>query len=457
VVKGSGRGGLGLWGHRTTFVLAMAAAAVGFGNFWRFSALAGGHGGGAFVLTYLASLFLVAVPVMIAEVVIGLHGRGSPVNSLRWTSDRSLLSRGWVLLGVLACLTGLLVLSYCGVVGGWSLAYAFFMESGTFASASLSLVGGEFGAFIEEPTRQTFWQSLFLLLTGGVVALGVRRGLAIMVWLAVPSLIFLLLLLVRFALDQGDLDATRDFLFTVKLVDFGPDTVLLALGHALFTLGIGVGAGISYGAYAPRLIPVGRSVLAVAVFDTLIAVIAGLAVFPIVFANNMEPSMGPGLLFVSVPYAFGNILQGDVFGALFFVAVALAALGTAVALLEPAVGALIQNAGLRRPYAVLVTLTPVWLLGQLVIRGLAPGAKPEWFGQRNPLDVLELLTAGILLPLVSLLTAVYVGWRLRPEILRPQLSRESPLSFTLWRLLLRYVVPPAIGLVMWWQLAEGAG
>ena len=441
-------GALGGWQSRTTFVLALSASAVGLGNIWRFSYLAGENGGAPFVLAYVLCLFLIAVPIMVAEVLLGSHGRGSPLAAIRRASDRSLLSRGWMLVGLLACITGLLILSYYSVVAGWALAYARFMQTGVFAAASAAQVGDHFGTFLAEPSRQLYWHSLFLLLTMTCVGFGVRRGLGTLVWLAVPALLAMLGVLVKYALDTGDLEAGREVLFSAKLLDFTPQAMLLALGQAFYTLGVGVGAGISYGAYAPARIPIGRSVLAVAVFDTMIALLAGLAIFPVVFANNMEPAMGPGLLFVSVPYAFGNVLQGELFGTVFFVLVVVTALGAAVAMMEPIVGALIQHMRIRRLTAVLLVGLVLWSLGFAVIVSFTGGAGQDWLGQRHLFALLDTLTADVLLPLVCLFTALFVGWKMRPELLRFELSRESSTFFSLWRFLLRYIAPPAILLIM---------
>ena len=435
---------LGEWEARTTFVLALAAAAVSLGNFWRFAYLAGSNGGGAFIATYLACLFLVAVPLLIAEVVIGSCGRANPVDAVRWTSEQSHLSPGWMALGGIACLTGLVILSCLTVVAGWSLAYVHYMQSGVFSAASASFVGSEFDAHLRDPVRQLFWQTGFLVVAGAAVALGVRRGLGVLVWLLVPVMIPLLILLGLFAFEYGDMAATKAFLFSNKLVDFSAQSIWLALGHALLTLGVGVGAAISYGAYAPRRIPIGRSVLAVAVFDSLVALQAGLIVFPLVFANNMEPAMGPGLLFVSLPYAFGNIPQGEWFGALFFILVALASLGSAVAMLEPTVGVVVQRIRIARPYAVVLVLAVVWSVGLAVARSFSVETAPGWYVNGNLLEFLDKLAAGLLLPLVSLLTVIFVGWRLRSDVLRSQLDREAEFSFSLWRLLLRYVAPVII-------------
>jgi NSS family neurotransmitter:Na+ symporter len=248
--------------------------------------------------------------------------------------------------------------------------------------------------------------------------------------------------------------AAQEFLFSVKLIDFSAQSVLVALGHAFYTLGAGVGIAITYGAYAPERIPIGRSVIAVALFDTLISLAAGLAIFPIVFANNIEPSMGPGLMFVSVPYAFGNIMQGELFGSLFFALVVVAALGSAVALLEPIVRMVMQHRRWHRLFAVLVVAGVVWLLGLGSILSFNVWQEDNWFGNWNFFEVLDALTADLLLPLVSLLTAIFVGWHMRVEILQVELYRETGLFFSLWRFLLRYIVPVAIGLIL---VAAGLG
>jgi NSS family neurotransmitter:Na+ symporter len=436
------------WGSRTTFVLALLASTAGLGNLWRFSYLSGEYGGGAFVITYVLCLLLIAVPLVIAEVVLGSHGGPSPLEAVRRACDGSLRSRGWMLVGGLACVAGVLLLSIYIVVAGWGVAYASFMHEGLFSTARIAEVGQHFEDFLAEPMRQVYLQSLFLLLTVAIVTLGVRRGLAMLAWLAVPLLLAMLAFLVKYGFDHGDIDAARDFLFTTQLADFSGRSVEAALGHALFTLGIGVGTGISYGAYAPREIPIGRSVVAVAVFSTVIALLAGLAIFPVVFANNLEAAAGPGLLFINLPYAFGNLMQGELAGTVFFLLIVLAALGSAVAVMEPIVAMLMQQTGLARFTASFLVGAVVWLLGWLLVMSLAPVGRLSWLGNRNLLGVFDTLTTGILLPVVGLLIAVLVGWRLRPEILRQLLWRESDGFVALWRFLLRYVTPVAIALLV---------
>jgi neurotransmitter:Na+ symporter, NSS family len=436
------------WRSRTTFVLALSASAVGLGNLWRFSYLSGEHGGAPFVLTYIACLFLIAVPVMVAEVVIGSHGRTGPIGAIRHASDRSLASRGWMFVGLLACLTGFLILVLYSVVAAWGMAYAGYVQKGLFSAATAAEVGMRFSGLMQDPVQQANWLGGFVVLTGTIVMLGVRRGLGLLVWLAVPALLAMLGFLISYGFEHGDIEATQEFLFETKWIDFDPYSALVALGHAFYTLGVGVATGICYGAYAPDRIPVGRSVLAVAVFDSMIAILAGLAIFPIVFANNLAPTFGPGLLFVTLPYVFGNIVQGEIIGTIFFCMVVVAALGSAVAIMEPIVATIKQHTRLERFTSVLLVGWAVWLLGVAVITSFTPEAELRWYGNRNLFEFLDLLSADVMLPLVSLLLAIFVGWHLRPEILRVELSRESNLFFVCWRFSLRYLVPLAIGLML---------
>ncbi len=447
------RGELGGWRHRTTFVLALAAAAVALGNLWRFAYLLGEQGGGAFMLTYIACLFLLAGPVLIAELVIGTHGRGAPVAALRCAADRSLLSRGWMAIGLGACITGFLVVSYCVVVAGWSLTYAWSMQAGTFNAASVELVAERLRQLLGNPGELIYWQTLFLTLLVAILLPGIR-GPGAFAWLAVPLLIVLLGTLVKFALDTGDMAATRDFLFSVKLADFSARSVLLAMGHAFFTLGVGTGVGIMYGAYAPERIPVGRSVAAVALFDTVIGLMAGLAIFPVLFAANVAPAAGPGLMFIAVPYAFGNSVQGEWFGMLFFVLVAVASLGSAVAIMETLVGALRQWLRLGRFTALLLLALAVWLLSLAVALSFGPTGEGVLLGGGNLFRWLDTVTAGFLLPGVALFTALLVGWRLRPELLREALSRESAPFFSLWWFSVRYITPLAVLVLLFAALGE---
>ncbi len=423
-----------------TFLLALAAAAVGLGNLWRFSYLSSEHGGGAFVLLYLLCLFGLAVPVLIAELVVGSYARASPWYSLREVADRSLRSRRWVWILLPAFIAAVITLSLYAVVAGWALDYAYSLQRGLLASASVANVADYYDALLMNLPRQVGWQTLFLGLAMAVVWVGVRRGVGTLAWMTVPLLLALLAFLVFFALENGDLAATKKFLFSAQMLDFTPDSFQAALGHAFYTLGVGAAIGICYGAYAPERLPIGRTVVAVAVFDTLISIAAGLALFPVLLSQNLVPVAGPGLLFIGVPYAFGNTLAGDLCGALFFLAVALVALGTAVALLEVVVASLVERWRWRRATAVFLVGALCWALALLAAESLAD-TKP---GEQSLFFRLDHLAADVLLPLAALLLSLFVGWRMRPELVRACLYRETDGFYTLWYLLLRYIAPLAI-------------
>ena len=332
----------------------MIASAVGFGNFWRFSYLAGVHGGAPFVLSYIVALLFVAVPVLIAEIIIGSHGRSSPILSMEWAVKRAGANPAWRLLGWQVTVTAILMLSYFAMVSGWSIAYIGKMQSGMFAGASAAQVASEFTRFMASPEEMGVWFTVFLAITMGIVMLGVRVGLGFLFWLLFPTIVALLIILVGFSLENGDVEAAQGFLFGYDPWQFDALSVLTALGHAFFTLSVGVGVGMVLGAYSPEHIPVARTVFAVALLDIIFAMAAGLAVFPLVFANNLQPAYGPGLMFISLPFAFGNMGEGEFFGTLFFVMVVVAALGTAVCLAEVAVSYLLQRFRLRRLSAVVI-------------------------------------------------------------------------------------------------------
>lgn len=439
------RGGLGQWHSRTTFVLALAAGAAGLGSLWRFAWLMGTHGGAPFMLAYLLCLAGLAVPLLVAELALGIHGRGGPPQALAWAADRSLRLRHWRWLGWLACVAGLLVLVCQVVVMGWALDYANMLQAQQLSGASARLVGEQFAALLAQPERQMAWQVAFLLLLAAFAAQGVRRGVGLLAWLLVPALVTLLVSLVWLSLASGDTAAARDFLFSSRAMDFDRQALVAALGHALLTLGTGVGMGIVYGAYAPRRVPVARSVLAVAVFDTVVALLAALAIYPIALANNLEPAAGPGLLFISLPYAFGNMPQGEALGVLFFAMVVVAALGSAVALLEPTVAALRQRSGLPRAVVVAAVVSGTGAASAVVTYSLAGQG---WFGHINLLALIDRFAAGLLLPAVCLVLALFVGWRLDRRVLREQFARESGLFFSLWHGLIRYIAPLALALLL---------
>ncbi|MFT4767408.1 MAG: NSS family neurotransmitter:Na+ symporter [Glaciecola sp.] len=433
------------WQSRTTFVFALAIAAVGLGNLWRFAWLMGEHGGAPFFLSYMFCLLLIGVPLLVAEVVLGSHGRGSPFLTMSWATEVSGRSRVWLTVALLSCLAGFLLLVSYLLMAGWSLSYAYQLQLGGFAAISLAGAADYFSAQLATPAEFLRWQFLAAVFLAALAAIGARRGIGLFVWIAVPLLITLLGVLISFSIEFGDLSAAGSYLFAWQPLDFDRGSFMAALGHALYTLSIGVAVGMSYGAYTPDRLPIVRSVLTVALFDVGVAVAAGVAIFPLLFANNLMPAEGFGLLFISVPYAFGNMPFGDLYGALFFLAVFVVTMGTAVALIEPIVSVLEQQFRVRRLHAAIAMTGVAFLLSAYATVDLSAAAQGQGF-----LLWLDRVTSEWLIPAAVLLLALFVGWRMPREVLRKELSREPDILFSLWYFLIRFVAVPVIAFAWLW-------
>lgn len=437
----------GGWQSQWTFIAAVTGASVGLGSLWKFAYLAGANGGASFIFLYLLCIALVATPVLVAEVVIGARGRSDPVHALESIVLESALNRQWRWIGWLACAAALLILSYLSVVGGWLISYCRWIFQGDLTAVSARQVGELFGQLLADGGSQAMLHGTFMLAAWGVVALGVSRGLGLVFSILAPALIILLLVMALTALRMGDMAAAVQFMFRLNLDDIHAEGALAALGQAFFSLGIGTGAMISFGSYAPAKRSLVKMLGIVVALHVLVALLAGLAIFPLVFAHRVQPSFGPGLMFVTLPYIFGNLPYGSVIGTVFFVMVLIAAFGSAVALLEPATAWLVQRLKWSRPRAAFVLAAGVWLIGLLSIGSFS--LWPEWRpGGKSLFAWIDWISADVLLPLCALGVAIFVGWRMRHEAIRDELLTERPRLFWLWRLSLRYIAPPAIALIL---------
>ena len=437
----------GGWRSQWTFIAAVVGASVGLGNLWKFAYLAGVNGGAGFVLMYLLCVALVAAPVLLAEVVVGARGRGDPVHAMEAIVLESALNRQWRWIGWLSCVAALLILSYLSVVGGWLIDYCRWISRGDLSAVSARQVGELFGQLLGDGRTQIQLHTLFLLPVWLVVALGVGRGLGLMFSILAPALLVLLLVMTLTALRMGDMAAALQFMFSVNFENIHAEGALAALGQAFFSLGIGAGAMITFGAYAPARRSLVKMLGIVVALHMLVALLAGLAIFPLVFAHRVQPSFGPGLMFVSLPYIFGNLPYGSMIGTVFFVMVLIAAFGSAVALLEPAAAWLVQRLGWARPRAALVLAGCVWLLGLLSIGSFS--LWPQWrLGGKSLFAWIDWISADVMLPLGALGLAVFVGWRMRREAIRDELIGENALVLWLWQRTLRYIAPPAIVLIL---------
>ena len=437
----------GTWASRWTFIMAATGSAVGLGNMWKFPYVAGSNGGGAFVLIYLGCILLIGVPVMMAEVLIGRNGRQSPINSMNEVVSQSGASPRWRSVGWLGVLAGLLILSFYAVIAGWALDYILLMSSGDLQGIDGTAASAAFENLLSDPMRLIGWQTLFLLLCVGVVIGGVKKGLGMAVETLMPLLFLMLLMLLGFAFFKGNFDAAMQFLFSFDLAALSWRGVLEAMGQAFFTLSIGMGAIMAYGAYMPQDANIGKTILIVAFFDSAVAIISGLIIFSIVFATpGIEPSAGPGLMFISLPVAFGSMPGGLLIGAVFFVLVSIAAWSSAISLLEPCVAWLMEAKAITRAKANIVIAVITWLLGLGSVLSFNLWSEYKFVGFTY-FDFLDFLTANIMLPVAGLLITLFVGYVIKREIVDVEMQGTSDRVMKLWQFTIRYVAPLAIGLV----------
>ncbi|MDH5327779.1 MAG: sodium-dependent transporter [Gammaproteobacteria bacterium] len=441
----------GEWSNRWIFILAATGSAVGLGNIWKFPYITGENGGGAFVLVYLICIAAIGIPIMMAEVLLGRRGRQSPINTMKALAQEEGRSGMWSLLGWSGVVAGFLILSYYSVIAGWALSYVLETGSGTFKGQSAEAVGKMFGGLVSDPWRLLFWHTLFMFMTMAVVARGVQRGLEQAVRLLMPALFVLLIIMVGYAMNTGEFSTGLQFLFQP---DFGKLTwgsVLTAMGHAFFTLSLGMGAIMIYGSYMPHNASIAQTSFFVALADTLVALLAGMAIFPIVFANNLEPGAGPGLIFATLPIAFGQMPGGTFFGTVFFVLLVFAAWSSSISLIEPAVAWLVENKGMSRLKSATIAGVATWSLGLITVFSFNIWAFEFSFAGAKKteglFDMLDILTSSIMLPLGGLFIALFAAWVMKRGSTMNELGMGDGPMFKLWLFLVRFVTPVAVIIV----------
>jgi len=439
----------GQWSNRLTFVLAATGSAVGLGNIWKFPYIAGENGGGTFVLVYLCCIALIGIPIMMAEIMLGRRGKQSPINTMRALAEEEGKSHVWIGLGWLGVVAGFLILSYYSVIAGWAMSYIFRTGSGMFLGATADGVSSIFNDLVSDPEKLIAWHTMFMVVTMIVVARGVKNGLEYAVTFLMPLLFVLLVLVLGYSMTTGYFFDGLKFLFTPG--DITGEAVLVAMGHAFFTLSLGMGAIMVYGSYLPSHTSITEASLWVAFADTAVALIAGMAIFPIVFANGLEPGAGPGLIFKTLPLAFGHMDGGTMIGIMFFTLVVFAAWTSAISLIEPAVAYLVENRGYNRVSSAVIIGMITWFLGLGSVFSFNIWADNTWsvpflFENLNFFDTLDFLTANIMLPLGGLFIALFAGWLMRAESTREELETND-LIYTLWRFLVRFITPIAVIIV----------
>ncbi len=436
----------GMWSSRLMFILAAAGSAVGLGNIWRFPYVAGENGGGAFVLVYLVCIFLIGIPIMSSEILLGREGRQSPINTMQDLVKRSGAHGGWQVVGWMGALAGFMILSFYAVIAGWAMAYIYQLATGTFVAASGETANEVFSAFTGDPKQVLLWHSIFMLLTIFIVGRGVNEGLEKAVKYLMPALFVLLLVLVGYAMTTGYFGQGLSFLFSFNIEKLTWGGVLIAMGQAFFTLSLGMGAIMTYGAYMPKDSSVIGSATIIALLDTSVALLAGMAIFPLVFANGLESSSGPGLMFVTLPLAFGQMSGGIIFGTAFFLLVTFAAITSAISLVEPALAWLVEKLEVSRFTGAAIVGGIAWLLGLGSAFSTNIWSDIHVLPGMTFFDSMDYVSNNIMLPLGGMLIALFSGWALDKAISKDQLQLSDG-QFKVWEILVRFVSPAAVGIV----------
>lgn len=436
----------GQWSSRWAFILATTGAAVGLGNIWKFPYLAGENGGSAFVLVYLLFVALLGIPMMMAEVLLGRRGRQTPMFTMRIVAEEANRTKHWQWLGLAGTVTGVLILSYYSVIGGWALAYVFRAGNGDFLGGTAQTISTLFEDFVGNPMALFGWHTAFMIMTMTVVALGVQKGLERATKYLMPALFLLLSVLVGYAVTTGYFMEGIAFLFKPDFSRLTGAGILTAMGQAFFSLSLGMGTIMIYGSYLPAGTSIARTSIIVALADTSIAIIAGLAIFPIVFANGLEPAAGPGLIFKTLPLAFAKMIGGTSMGVVFFVLLLVAAWTSSISLIEPAITFLIEKFRMTRLRASVWGGLVTWVLGMGTVFSFNVWKDYRIF-EKTFFDILDFLTSNIMLPLGGMFIAIFVGWTLAREVSRSELKMDGDLGFQLWHSLIRYVAPVAMLIV----------
>ena len=436
----------GQWSSRTVFILAATGSAVGLGNIWKFPYITGENGGGTFVLVYLLCIAAIGIPIMMAEIMLGRRGKQSPINTMATLAKEANQSPAWAWLGWMGVAAGFLILSYYSVIAGWAISYVFRTAGGVFTGVTADGANSIFADLVSDPEHLLAWHTLFMVMTMVVVARGVKHGLEKAVTFLMPLLFVLLLILVIYAMTTGHFMEGVKFLFTPG--EISGKGVLIAMGHAFFTLSLGMGAIMVYGSYLSDEHSIVKASMLIGLADTAVALLAGLAIFPIVFANGLEPGSGPGLIFQTLPIAFGHMQGGTLMGVLFFSLLLFAAWTSAISLIEPAVAYLVENHGFTRLSASVWMGVATWFVGLGTVFSFNIWKEktltiPYLFEDLTFFDTLDYLTANIMLPLGGLAIAVFAAWIMRRESSEEELA-TLPVIYKIWRFLVSYITPVAV-------------
>ena len=436
-----------VWSSRWVFFIAATAGTVGLGNIWKFPFVMAENGGSAFVLLYFACVALMGVPMMLCEVVIGHIGKGNPVLSIQRTAVRSDAGSRWSFIGYLGLVSGLSIFVMLSVVAGWAVSYLLEMYQGSFVDIGRTAAQATFAQIKTDQQSLFMYQSGFIAAAVAILVFGINKGLARGLIYLVPMSVIILLVLLYFSVNSGYFMQAVQYLFTYDPQKITVSSFLLAFEHAFYTLSIGVGSLIVFGAYMPNRGAVGLIVFSVALFDILVSGVLGLVTIPTLFFSQMLPVSGYDLLFVALPTAYGDLQNGQYLGVLFFTFVMFTALSSALVLLEPSIAWCKERFAMARWNATVLVGFVAWLLSLACIYSWSSISASSGV-DLSLFDILNLMTAKLLLPAAGLLLAIYVGWVLKPALVKTEIVNSGIGWLYLWYFLIRFIVPSLFILVL---------
>jgi len=436
------------WSSKKSFILAATGAAVGLGNIWKFPYMAGDNGGSAFVVIYLICVVLIGLPIMMAEIILGKCGSHNPIDTMKNLAIEAKATTNWKYTGWIGTLSLLLILSFYSVVSGWSIAYLIKTAFGFFNGKSPQEITIYWNEFLQSPWSLLLWHSIFMFITLYVVAKGVKNGLEKASNILMPALFIVLILLAIYSSATGDSVKAIDFLFSFDYQKLTPVIIIDALGHAFFTLALGAGCMLVYGAYLPKKVTVSGSVISIAILDVLVAFLSGMAIFPLVFKYGLAPQGGPGLMFEVLPITFSQMPFGSIIGTLFFALLLFAAWTSSISLAEPLVLLLIEKANLSRKRSSILVGCVSWLIGIGSLLSFNVWSDFKIFGKWTIFYINTDLTTNILLPIGGLLFSTFAGWKLNQIKAQKALGFKQKWQYNSWLFLVKFIAPIAIAIII---------
>lgn len=429
----------GNWSTRMGFILAASGSAIGLGNIWKFPYITGVYGGGAFVFVYLFCVLIVGLPLMMSELIIGRRAQKNPVGAFKEIHHKKTL---WQITGWIGIASGFLILSFYSVIAGWALAYIF--KSIVGFSGTTEVIQGEFIALVTNSPVSIMWHTIFMGLTIAIVIGGVQKGIERWSKILMPLLLVILITLMFYGLffTNGG-SAALSFLFNPDFSQLSTEGVLSALGHAFFTLSLGMGAMITYGSYMRRDESIVKDAITVSFLDTIIALIAGVAIYSMVFHYGLEPAAGPGLIFQTLPVLFAD--TGPWISVPFFILLSFAALTSAISLLEVVVSYFVDEKKWSRLKATLTMGFLIYLTG--LLSAVATITVPFRGKEQGFLDIFDFITTNYMLPIGGLLTCLFIAWVMPEKDTIEEIGSRGAIYKTLI-IVLRYITPLAVFIII---------